>query len=82
MPADNEASDLAHDARNALAVAQGRLQLMRRRGDRGPVDAARMVDDLDLVLEPLRRLGHLVDALERAVASAGAERSEEAQVAR
>ena len=81
MPAAREAEELTHDARNVLACAQGRLQLMQRRGVRDPVDVRRMVDDLDLVIERLRRLGHLVDDLERVVAAARTERAEERQVA-
>jgi hypothetical protein len=54
---------IAHDARNALAAIQGRLQLIRRRTTSGSYDQARALLDVDLALERLRLLSELVDEL-------------------
>jgi hypothetical protein len=58
--------EIAHDAINALAVLQGRLQLLRRRARSGERDGERIVFDLDLAIECLQRLPPLIDRLEKA----------------
>ena len=63
-PADP--SILAHDARNALAGALGRLQLLRRRVERGEADPTRVRAALVDAEERLRLAVTLVDALEEA----------------
>ncbi|HEY7030735.1 MAG TPA: hypothetical protein VH482_05370 [Thermomicrobiales bacterium] len=45
----------AHDVRNVLAATIGRVQLSRRRIDRGDVDCARLLDELEDVEAQLRR---------------------------
>ena len=55
---------LAVEARDALTVAQGRVQLLRRRIDRGKLDCARFLTDLDDVCLRIRRAVTMVDAIE------------------
>jgi hypothetical protein len=57
---------IAHDAINALAVLQGRLQLLKRRARSGVHDDERTVLDLDFAIEYLQRLPPLIDRLEKA----------------
>ena len=64
VPADP--ADLAHDARNALAAALGRIQLLARQAERGPVAPDRLRTALLEAEERLRRAVTLVDALEDA----------------
>ena len=67
MPADPvDPADLVHDARNALAVALGRLQLLRRHAERGRADTARLLAGLGDAETRLRRVAALIDALEEA----------------
>jgi nitrogen-specific signal transduction histidine kinase len=61
-----DVEDLAHDARNALAGVLGRLQLLRRRAERGQVDPALIATALVDAEARLRRLTALIDALEDA----------------
>ncbi len=69
MIADHVSDDpppetLPHDVRNCLAVAFGRVQLLRRLAGRGDVDPAWLARQLDEVDGCLRRLAGLIDALE------------------
>ena len=66
MPPDPAVAALAHEARNALTCAQGRLELIRHRVRRADLADAQIADDLETVLGRLRRLGALVNALEAA----------------
>ena len=59
-------ADLAHDARNALAGALGRIQLLTRQAERGPVAPDRLRATLLEAEDRLRRAVALVDALEDA----------------
>src|SRR5688500_12964977 len=62
-PMPSSSDEIAHDAMNALASLQGRLQLLRRRTKAGSNDRDRALLDLDLALESLVRLPPLIDAL-------------------
>jgi nitrogen-specific signal transduction histidine kinase len=59
-------ADLAHDARNALAGALGRIQLLARQAERGPVAPDRLRTALLEAEDRLRRVVALIDALEDA----------------
>ena len=60
-----ERARLAHDLRNPLAAASGRVQLLRRRGWRGQLDAAGLQAGLAEIEAALARLAALVERLER-----------------
>jgi nitrogen-specific signal transduction histidine kinase len=62
----DDPADLAHDARNALAGALGRIQLLARQAERGPVAPDRLRTMLLEAEDRLRRAVALVDALEDA----------------
>jgi hypothetical protein len=72
MPPDPACSDLALEARNALTVVQGRLQLLQRRTDNGPIDDPRIRGDIETSLERIRRVNDLISALEAAAERASA----------
>jgi hypothetical protein len=67
--------ELAHDAMNAIAGLQGRLQLLQRRTRMGNGNTERAILDLELALECLRRLPPLIDALGKAAATGASESS-------
>ena len=69
MPRDHRVPDLADDARNALTVAHGRLQMLRRKTDRGEVDDAAAVVEMEGVCLSIRRAVALLDALEATAAA-------------
>ena len=69
MTADPAPAALAHDARNALTVAHARLQRLRRKTDRGELDCAAFLAELDDACLSIRRAVALVDALETTAAA-------------
>ncbi len=64
--AGRERAGLAHDLRNPLACAVGRVPLLRRRLRRGDLDAARIEADLEAVEAALVRLAAVADRLDGA----------------
>lgn len=60
----DDLGDLAHDLRSPLAVAMGRVQLIRRRLRRGDGDIAALESDLEAVEAALVRLRLLTDRLD------------------
>ena len=55
---------LAHATRNALAIAFGRVQLLRRAAQRADLDPDRLAANLEEIDGCLRRVAGLIDALE------------------
>jgi hypothetical protein len=62
-PLPHPADRVAHRAINALTVARGRVQLMRRRWDRDDVDCARDLDELAVVEAEIDRAVGLLEAV-------------------
>lgn len=60
---DEFLSAAAHDLRTPLTTMKGRIQLLRRRAERGPLDREETIADLDKIDSALTRMATLISEL-------------------